>query len=54
MFSFRIGYPVLRGGEPEAQFGAEHGPHPVFGSGLGEPDDPVHTVVIGEGDSLQP
>ena len=50
----RVGLPVLRTGQIQRQFGAEHGGHrPGFG-GLGEPDRAVEAVVIGDRQGVQP
>ena len=48
-----IRHAVLRGGEPQGQLGAEDRADPQLGGGLGEPDHPVHPVVVGQCDGLQ-
>ena len=53
MAALGIGHPVLRGGEPERQLRAEDGADPELGGGLGEPDHPVHAVVVGECERVQ-
>jgi hypothetical protein len=49
-----VGDPVLALGQPEAQLGAEDGPDPGPSGGLGEADHPVHAVVVGERQCLDP
>ena len=51
--ALRVGHPVLRGGQPERELGAEHRGHAQLGGGLGEPHHPVHAVVVGEREGLQ-
>ena len=51
--ALRIGHPVLRGGEPQRQLCAEDRADPELGGGLGEPDHPVHAVVVGECQRVQ-
>ena len=52
--ALRIGHPVLRGGEPQRQLGAEDRADPQLGGGLGEADHAVHAVVVGERERVQP
>ena len=51
--ALRVGHPVLRCGQPEREFGPEHGGHLQLGGRLGEPHHPVHPVVVGERDRVQ-
>ncbi len=52
--ALRIGDAGLPRGQAEAQLGAEHGLDPHPGGRLGEPDHPVHAVVVGDRQHLDP
>ena len=52
--ALRIGGPVLRFAQPEAELGAEHGRQPDLTSGLSKPHDAVEAVVIGDGQRFEP
>ncbi len=48
VLALRVGDAVLRPGQPEAELGAEHRRQPVRLGRLGEPDDPVEAIVVGQ------
>ena len=54
MLALRVGDTVLRRGQPQAEFGAVDGPHAQLAGGVGEPHHPVHAVVVGQRDRVQP
>ena len=49
-----IGDAVLRGRDAEGELGAEDRPHAERAGRLGEPDDAVEPVVVGERERLEP
>ena len=54
MLALRVGDTVLRRGQPEAEFGAVDGAHAQLASGVSESHHPVHAVVVGQRDRVQP
>ncbi len=54
VLALRVRDPVLRRGEPDAQLRAEHRAHAELLGRLGEPHHPVHAVVVGQRDGVQP
>ena len=51
--AFRVGLAVLGLAQLEAELGAEHRGHPDLAGGLGEADDAVEAVVVGDGQRLE-
>jgi len=54
MGTLRVGHPGLCPREAKGDFGPEDGGQASCGRGFGEPDRPVHAVVIGDGQRLEP
>ncbi len=53
MSALRVGHPCLCPREAQGDFGPEDGGQADGGGGFGEPDGPVHAVVVGDGQRLE-